>query len=153
MILADRDCKEEVEEYIDALLLQIPSTENPTTVFDKPQQGGNKFKQNRIENIKNYLNKLEGKIHDNLLMYDDDSEISSPPIRRRQPNISYAQETKRLSFQSKSILSKNKLNQQTNSGLTMSTSMSTLTQSSLDDAITKLRDENTRAIENLRTKI
>jgi hypothetical protein len=134
-------------------LLQLPSTKNPTTGFDKPQRGGNKFKQNRIENIKNYLDKLEGKIQDDISMYDDVSEISSPPIRRCRPSISYAQATKRLSFQSESILSKNQSNQQTNSGLTMSTSMSTLTQSSLHDAFTKLRDENTRAIKNLRIKI
>jgi hypothetical protein len=55
MILADRDCKEDVEEYIYALLQQIPINENQTTGFSKPQQGGNKFKQNQIENIKNYL--------------------------------------------------------------------------------------------------
>jgi hypothetical protein len=31
MILADRDCKEDVEEYIDALLQQIPINANQTT--------------------------------------------------------------------------------------------------------------------------
>jgi hypothetical protein len=153
MILADRDCKEEVEEYIDALLAQIPSIENQATGFNKPQRGGNKYKQNRIENIKNYLDKLEGTIHEDISMYDDESEISSPPTRRRRPTISYAQATKRLSFQSETIVTKNQSNQQTNSGLTMSTSMSTLTQCTLDDAISKLRDENARAIENLRTEI
>jgi hypothetical protein len=153
MILADRYCKEEVKEYIDALLTQIPSIENQVTRFNKPQRGGNKYKQNRIKNIKNYLDKLEGTIHEDISMYDDDSEISSPPTRRRRPNISYAQATKRLSFQSETILTKNQSNQKTNSGLTMSTSMSTLTQCTLDDAISKLRDENARAIENLRTEI
>jgi hypothetical protein len=125
MILADRYCKEEVKEYIDALLTQIPSIENQVTRFNKPQRGGNKYKQNRIKNIKNYLDKLEGTIHEDISMYDDDSEISSPPTRRRRPNISYAQATKRLSFQSETILTKNQSNQKTNSGLTMSTSMST----------------------------
>jgi hypothetical protein len=60
---------------------------------------------------------------------------------------------KRLSFQSKTIFPKNQSIPQANSGLTMSTLMSTLTQSSLDDAINKLRYENAITIENLRTKI
>jgi hypothetical protein len=88
-----------VEEYVDALLSQIPELENKPAGFNKPQRGGNKYHQNRVEKIKNYLDKLEGKINDDISMYDDDSEISSPPFRRRRPNISYAQATKRLSFQ------------------------------------------------------
>jgi hypothetical protein len=65
MILG-RDCKEDVEEYIDALLQQIPINENQTTGFSKPQRGGNKFKQNRIKNIKNYLDKLKDKIQEDI---------------------------------------------------------------------------------------
>jgi hypothetical protein len=86
-------------------------------------------------------------------MYDDESELSSPPMRRRRPTISYAQATKRLSFQHENITNNKNNTQTSNSGLTMNTSMSTLTQSSLDDALAKVRSENARAIETLRTEI
>jgi hypothetical protein len=153
IILVDRHCREDIEEYVDALFAQLPELENQPGGFSKPQRGGNKFQKNRVDNIKNYLDKLEEKIQNDLSMYDDESELSSPPMRRRRPTISYAQATKRLSFQHENITNNKNNTQTSNSGLTMNTSMSTLTQSSLDDALAKIRSENARAIETLRTKI
>jgi hypothetical protein len=153
MILADRDCKEDIEEYVDNLFAQLPELENQPGGFSKPQRGGNKYRKNRVESIKNYLDKLEERMQDDISMYDDESEISSPPARRRRPSISYAQATKRLSFQSETIMNNKNDTQVTNSGFTMNTTMSTLTQSSLDEALAKIRDENTRAIELLRAEI
>jgi hypothetical protein len=153
MILADRDCKEDIEEYDDNLFAQLPELENQPGGFSKPQRGGNKYRKNRVESIKNYLDKLEERMQDDISMYDDESEISSPPARRRRPSISYAQATKRLSFQSETIMNNKNDTQVTNSGFTMNTTMSTLTQSSLDEALAKIRDENTWAIELLRAEI
>jgi hypothetical protein len=79
MILADRDCKEDIEEYVDNLFAQLPELENQPGGFSKPQRGGNKYRKNRVENIKNYLDKLEERLQDDISMYDDKSEISSPP--------------------------------------------------------------------------
>jgi chromosome segregation ATPase len=62
--------------------------------------------------------------------------------------ISYAQATKRLSFNEQQQTNQN-TNGNTNS--TMTTSMSTLTQSTLDEALEKIRNETARSMEQLRT--
>jgi hypothetical protein len=61
--------------------------------------------------------------------------------------ITYAQAAKRLSFQSDA----SKTTNEQNSGVTTATSMSTLTQSTLDEAMEKIRNETTKSIEKLRT--
>jgi hypothetical protein len=85
---------------------------------------------------------------------DDDSEYSAtPPIRSRRPTISYAQATKRLSFQNETILTKKTQENTTNSQLMMTTTMSTLTQSSLNEAINNLRQETEKSINDLRKEL
>jgi hypothetical protein len=83
---------------------------------------------------------------------DDDSEYStSPPTRSRRPTISYAQATKRLSFQNETIITQTP---QANTTQTMTTTMSTLTQSSLNDTISSLRKETEKSINDpLRNEI
>jgi hypothetical protein len=55
MVLADREFKEDVEDFIDALFEKIPELEGQPENFRKPQRGGNAFRKNRINNIPNYL--------------------------------------------------------------------------------------------------
>jgi hypothetical protein len=129
--------------------------------------------------------------HDTLMGGDDDSEYSTtPPVCTRRPTISYAQATKRLSFQQEMILTDSQQKTPTHSTQTMTTinthrlvayttaekaltsprgawalttrlvqpetmttTMSTLTQSSLNDAINNLRQETERSITSLREEL
>jgi hypothetical protein len=96
---------------------------------------------------------LEESVAVEQLLTDEDSEYSvSPPTQSRRPTISYAQATKRLSFQNKTILgSQKETSSQTNQ--TILTSMSTLTQNSLDMAIQQIRSETEKSISNLRQEM
>jgi hypothetical protein len=72
------------------------------------------------------------------MLTDDDSKYSaSPPMRSRRPTISYAQATKRLSFTNETILGQSKDSNE-NTNTTAMTTMSTLTQNSLDEALQKI---------------
>jgi hypothetical protein len=149
MLQVDRELKEEIEEYLDGLFEQIPELEGQPASFVRPQRGGNAFKKNRTTNISTYLDKLEQRVKSDLSMYDEESLSSSPPSRVRRPNISYAQAAKRLSFQDESNVTRSKLN----SNVTMATSLSTLTQDSLNEAMDQIRKETAQSIENLRKEI
>jgi hypothetical protein len=153
MVLADRDSKDEVEEYIDTILDRIPEMEDQPENFKKPQRRGNAFKKNRINSIPNYLKKLEESVSIDQMLTDDDSEYSaSPPLRSRRPTISYAQATKRLSFQNETILGTNKdvSSHVTN---TQTTTMSMLTQDSLDATLQAFRLETEKSMKELRSKM
>jgi hypothetical protein len=153
IMLVDREGKDEVEEYIDTIFEKIPEMEGQPEFFKKPQRGGKPPKKNRMENISNFLKKLEESVAMDQLLTDEDSEYSvSPPTRRRRPTISYAQATKRLSFQNETVLGLQKdSNEQTNN--TMITTMSTLTQNSLDAAIQQLWKETEKSISDLRQEM
>jgi hypothetical protein len=140
MLMVDREFKDDVEEYIDNLFDNMPECENHSVPFKKPQRGGNAYKRQSANNIKNYLDKLEQRVKNDLSMYEEDDLSESPPPRPCRLTISYAQAAKRLSFQSGSErLPEN----QANSGQTTTTTMSTLTQSTLDEAIENIQNETT----------
>jgi hypothetical protein len=151
ILVADREQKEEVEAYVDEIFDRIPECENHSVPFKKPQRGGNPNKNTSTSSIKNYLDKLEQRVQDELSMYDEEELSTSPPprARPRKMTITYAQATKRLSFQSDAP----KPNNEQNSGVTTSTTMSTLTQSTLDEAMEKIRTETTKSIEKLRSEM
>jgi hypothetical protein len=149
MLVVDREEKEEIEEFLDGLLEQIPEG-LAIGQFTKPQRGGNSFQKRRINNINNYLNKLEERVNADLLMYDDDSLPTTPPSHPCRMSISYAQATRRLTFQKETTPATSKA-ETTQS--TMATSLSTLTQTSLDEAIAKLRTETENSITKLRNEL
>jgi hypothetical protein len=134
MLQVEREDKEEIEEFLDGLFAQIPELDGQPASFTRPQQGGNAFKKNRTTSISNYLNKLEQRVNLDLSMYNEESISSTPPPRIRRPTISYAQAAKRLSFQENVDKNDRSTN---NSSVTMTTSLSTLTQNSLDEAMKK----------------
>jgi hypothetical protein len=148
MLVVQREYKEEVEDFIDNLFEQFTEFENTTTPFKQPQRGGNSFRRKNTSNIENYLNKLEAKVNEELSFIEDDELSTSPPPRPRKMTISYAQATRRLSFKNDETDTNNR--GEMNSGATMATSMSTLTQSTLDQAMEKMRQEHERSIEKLR---
>jgi chemotaxis protein histidine kinase CheA len=153
-LLVDREFKEEVEEFLDTVFERMPEMENQPEHFTKPQRGGKPQKKNRAENISNFLKKLEESVVIDQMLTDEDSEYSvSPPTRSRRPTISYAQATKRLSFQNEMILGtpNETSTQQTNN--TATTNMSTLTQNSLDAAIQQIRKETEKSINDLRQEM
>jgi Tfp pilus assembly protein PilP len=150
MLQVERDSKEEVENYLDNLFDQIPELEGQPASFKKPQRGGNAFKKNRTINITNYLDKLEERVNLDLSMYDEESLSSTPPPRTRRPTISYAQAAKRLSFQDDDDKNSRSMN---NSSITMTTSLSTLTQDSLNEAMAQIRKETAQSIANLRQEL
>jgi hypothetical protein len=146
MLQVERDAKEEVERYLDNLFAQIPELDGQPASFKKPQRGGNAFKKNRTINITNYLDKLKERVNLDLSMYDEESLSSTPPPRTRRPMISYAQAAKRLSFRDDDNKNSRSVN---NSSVTMVTSLSTLTQDSLNEAMAQIRKETAQSIENL----
>jgi hypothetical protein len=153
ILLVDCECKEEVEEFIDIVLERVPEMEQQPEYFKKPQRGGKPPKKNCIENISNYMKKLEESVSIDQMLTDEDSEYSvSPPTRHRRPTVSYAQATKRLSFNNETILGTPKEATRQNNN-TVGTTMSTLTQNSLDAALQQIREETERLINNLRTEM
>jgi hypothetical protein len=154
MILAERENKDELKEYIDDLFEGVPEMENQPDHFRKPQRGGKAAKKNRISNIPNYLKKLEDSVAIDQMLTDDDSEYSSsPPTRSRRPTISYAQATKRLSFQNETILGENNKDTQSQTTTTQTTAMSTLTQDSLNATLQLFRQETEKSINDLRNEM
>jgi hypothetical protein len=83
-------------------------------------------------------------------MYDEESLASTPPPRKRRPTISYAQAAKSLAFQ---VEAGNKSQTKNNSNNTMTTSVSTLTQDSLNEAMEQIRRETEKSIEKLRQEL
>jgi hypothetical protein len=153
ILLVDRESKDEVEEFIDNVFERIPEMEQQPEYFKKPQRGGKPAKKNRIENISNYMKKLEESVSIDQMLTDEDSEYSvSPPTRRRRPTVSYAQATKRLSFNNETVLGTPKEATSQNNN-TIGTTMSTLTQNSLDAALQQIRKETERSINNLRNEM
>jgi hypothetical protein len=150
MLIVKRDNKEEVEDFLENLFDQFPENFQ-SGQFKKPQHGGNSFKKNRASNISNYLNKLEEQVHADLLMYDKESISTTPPQRPRRMTISYAQATRRLSFRSDPTITTT--TNKTESSVANLTTMSTLTQSSLEEAMAKMRSETENSINQLRQEL
>jgi hypothetical protein len=134
LLIVDRDSKEDVEDFLDGLFAHIPES-NQIAQFKKPQRGGNSFQKQRINNINNYLNKLEERVNADLLMYDDDEHATTPPTRPRRLTISYAQATRRLSFQNETTPAATKIGHAQSMTATL---LSTLTLTSLDEAMSKM---------------
>jgi hypothetical protein len=155
MVLVDRECKEDVEDFIDEIFNKMPELEGQPENFRKPQRGGNAFRKNRVDNISHYLKKLEDQMSFDQMMggEDDSANSTTPPTRPRRPTISYAQATKRLTFQNETIFTQSPQENTTNSQQTMTTTMSTLTQSSLNEAINNLRKETENSINDLRKEL
>jgi hypothetical protein len=57
MVLVDRECKEDVEDFIDNIFSKVPELEGQPEHFKKPQRGGNSFRKNKVDNISHYLKK------------------------------------------------------------------------------------------------
>jgi hypothetical protein len=156
MVLVDRECKEDVEDFIDEILLKVPELEGQPEHIKKPQRGGNSYRKNQVDSISHYLKKLEDQINHETLMSggEDDSEYSTTlPVQSRRPTISYAQGTKQLSFQKETIITQTPNNDTNNMMQTMTTTMSTLTQSSLNDAIATLRKETENSMNALQEEL
>jgi hypothetical protein len=146
MLQVEREDKEEIEDFLDGLFAQIPELDGQPASFTRPQRGGNAFKKNRTTSISKYLDKLKQCVNLDLSMYDEESISSTPPPRLQRLTISYAQAAKRLSFQDAADKNVNSMN---NSSITMTTSLSTLTQNSLDEAMEKIRKETAQSINTL----
>jgi hypothetical protein len=84
ILAVDREQKEEVEAYVDDIFDRIQECKNHSVPFKKPQRGGNPNKNNNASSIKNYLDRLEQRVQDELSMYDEDDLSTSPPQRQRQ---------------------------------------------------------------------
>jgi hypothetical protein len=150
MLQVNRDMKDEVEEYLDELFEQIPELDGQPASFKRPQRGGNAFQKQRRTSISNYLDKLEERVNLDLSMYDEESLASTPPPRKKRPTILYAQAAKSLAFQ---IDAGQKSQTNNNSTTAMTTSVSTLTQDSLNEAMEQIRRETAQSIEKLRQEL
>jgi hypothetical protein len=103
-----------------------------------------------MTSISNYLDKLQEQVNMDLSMYDEESLASTPPPRKRRPTILYAQAAKSLAFQ---VNAGQKLQTNNNSNNTMTTSVLTLTQDSLNKAMEQIRHETAQSIEKLRQEL
>jgi hypothetical protein len=151
LLLIDRYLKDDVEIFVDESFEQIPESTNYPANFKKPQRGGNAFKQARISKISNYLDKLEKSVSDSDMMCLDDDEATTPPKRPKRFTISYAQATKRLSFNNESILTPPKTVQANRT--TGTTTTSTLTQESLEESLRRFRIETDNSLASFRKEI
>jgi hypothetical protein len=151
LLLVDRYLKDDVETFVDELFGQLPEMKNFPVNFRKPQRGGNAFKQARINKISNYLDKLEKSVSDSAMLCEDEDEDSTPPKRPKRFTISYAQATKRLSFNNESILTPPKTVQAPPT--TATTTTSTLTQESLEESLRRFRIETDNSIAMFRKEI
>jgi hypothetical protein len=79
ILLVDREFKEDVEDFVDLVFAKMPELNDQPENFKKPQQGGNAFKKNRIDNILNYLKTLEESVAVNQMLTDNDSKYSATP--------------------------------------------------------------------------
>jgi hypothetical protein len=136
---------------MDELFEQIPDLPEQPMNFAKPQHGGNAFKKARVNNISTFLSRLEQKINDKHISYADDDEASTPPPCLKRFTISYAQATKRLSFNKETVLypPTNTVHATT----TTETPASTLTQESLEESLNRIRQDTEQKLNLFRNKI
>jgi hypothetical protein len=85
------------------------------------------------------------------MMYLDDDEATTPPKRPKRFTISYAQATKRLSFNNESILTPPKTVQANRT--TGTTTTSTLTQESLEESLRRFRIETDNSLDLFQKEI
>jgi hypothetical protein len=151
LLIIDRYMKDQVENYIDDVFELVPELENQPVNFKKPQRGGNAFRKTRINNINNFLTKLEQAIDGENLMYADDDEDTAPPPRPKRFTISYAQAAKILPPQLPSSNQNPPASQVSTN--TTTTATSTITQESLDDALQRFRQETNETIASFKNDI
>jgi hypothetical protein len=143
--------KEQVENYVDDVFDLLPELENYPANFKKPQRGGNAFRKTRINNINNFLKKLEQEIDGANLMYADDDEDTTPPPRPKRFTISYAQAAKIQNPQLSQISQNPPTSQVTTT--TTTTATSTITQESLEEALQRFRQETNDTIASFKNDI
>jgi hypothetical protein len=144
--------KEQAEDYVDSVFELLTELEGQPANFKKPQRGGNAFKKVRLNNISNFLNKLEQDIDDENLMYADDDEDTTPPPRPKRFTISYAQAAKTISPQDQNHQTPNPPNQ-VSTTTTTTTATSTITQESLEEALQRFRQETNETISAFKNDI
>jgi hypothetical protein len=150
LVIFERYMRDDVELYMDELFEQIPDLPEQPMNFTKPQRGGNAFKKARVNNISTFLSRLEQKIDDEHISYADDDEASTPPPRPRRFTISYAQATKRLSFNKETVLYPPTNTVHTT---TTATPASTLTQESLEESLNRIRQDTEQKLNSFRNEI
>jgi flagellar biosynthesis chaperone FliJ len=143
--------KDQVENYVDSVFELVPELENQPINFKKPQRGGNAFRKSRINNINNFLTKLEQAIDGENLMYADDDEDTTPPPRPKRFTVSYAQAAKIINPQSPTA-SQNPPTSQVSMNTT-TTATSTITQESLEEALQRFRQETNKTITTFKNDI
>jgi hypothetical protein len=144
--------KEQAEDYVDSVFELLPELEGQPANFKKPQRGGNAFKKVRLNNISNFLNKLEQDIDDKNLMYADDDEDTTPPPRPKRFTISYAQAAKAISPQDQNNPTPSPPNQ-VSTNTTTTTATSTITQESLEEALQRFCQETNETISAFKSDI
>jgi hypothetical protein len=151
LLIIDRYMKDQVENYVDSVFELVPELENQPASFKKPQRGGNAFRKARINNINNFLTKLEQEIDGENLMYADDDEDTTPPPRPKRFTVSYAQAAKILSPQHPNLSQNPPASQVTTN--TTTTATSTITQESLEEALQRFRQETNDTIASFKNDI
>jgi hypothetical protein len=139
LLIIDQYMKDQVENYVDSVFELIPELENQPASFMKPQRGGNAFRKARINNINNFLTKLEQEIDGENLMYADNNEDTTPPPRPKRFTVSYAQAAKILPPQLPNVIQNPPASQVTTN--TTTTATSTITQEPLEEALQCFRQE------------
>lgn len=161
LLIMDRYEKEEIEIFVDELFDQVINITDKVASFERPQRGGNAQKPKHINIASNYFAKLDEELNEDmdLLIFDDsDNEEASqsPPARQRRFTISYAQATKRLSFQSESTLQHKETYNKSSAmptALTQTTGISTLTQGTLENNLKNFRHKTNQSIEQIKFDI
>jgi hypothetical protein len=151
LLIIDRYMKDQVENYVDGVFELVPELESQPANFKKPQRGGNAFRKSRINNINNFLTKLEQAIDGENLMYADDDEDTTPPPRPKRFTVSYAQAAKLTNPQTPTV-SQNPPTSQVSTNTT-TTATSTITQESLEEALQRFRQETNETIASFKTDI
>jgi DNA-directed RNA polymerase subunit F len=151
LLIIDRYMKDQIENYVDSVFELVPELENQPASFKKPQRGGNAFRKARINNINNFLTKLEQDIDGENLMYADDDEDTTPPPRPKRFTVSYAQAAKILPPQLPNLSQNPPASQVTTN--TTTTATSTITQESLEEALQRFRQETNDTIASFKNDI
>jgi hypothetical protein len=151
LLIIDRYMKDQIENYVDSVFELVPELENQPANFKRPQRGGNAFRKTRINNINNYLTKLEQAIDGENLMYADDDEDTTPPPRPKRFTVSYAQAAKVINPQIPTA-SQNPPASQVSTNTT-TTATSTITQESLEEALQQFRQETNETISSFKNEI
>jgi hypothetical protein len=151
LLIIDRYMKDQIENYVDSVFELVPELENQPANFKRPQRGGNAFRKTRINNINNYLTKLEQAIDGENLMYADDDEDTTPPPRPKRFTVSYAQAAKVINPQIPTA-SQNPPASQVSTNTT-TTATSTITQESLEEALQRFRQETNETISSFKNEI